>query len=99
MGRCEIGDRVGAIRNSDNDVVYLYGYGTYAEEVPPADPRGKRGMVDFVHAANVTNPKLTMDDGTIVWGAECWWAPEAVIKRRIKGLKVEMVKPEYELES
>lgn len=96
-GRCRVGDRVGAIRNGEGTTAYFYGYGTYSEEVPPADPQGKRGMVDFVHAANVTNPKITLDDGTVVWGAECWWGPEELIKERLKGMKVVMVKPPYEL--
>jgi hypothetical protein len=26
--------------------------------------------------ARPTNPKIVLDDGTIVWGAECWWGPE-----------------------
>jgi hypothetical protein len=21
------------------------------------------------------NPKITLDDGTIIWGYECWWTP------------------------
>lgn len=24
---------------------------------------------------NYTNPKITLDDGTIIWGYECWWKP------------------------
>lgn len=28
-------------------------------------------------AARPTNPKIVLDDGEIVWGAECWWGPEA----------------------
>jgi len=85
------------MKGSDKDTVWLYGYGTYAEEIPPADPQGKRGMVDFVHAARVMNPKITLDDGTVVWGAECWWGPEHEIKEYIGDKKVVMVKPPYEL--
>ncbi len=28
-------------------------------------------------AARPTNPKIVLDTGEIVWGAECWWGPEA----------------------
>ncbi len=28
-------------------------------------------------AARPTNPKIVLDDGQIVWGAECWWGPES----------------------
>jgi hypothetical protein len=27
-------------------------------------------------AARPTNPKIVLDDGAVVWGAECWWGPE-----------------------
>lgn len=56
--KVEPGTRIGAIRNARDDgkIVYFYGYGTYSEEIPPADPKGERGMIDFVHSANVTNP-------------------------------------------
>lgn len=22
-----------------------------------------------------SNPKITLDDGTVIWGYQCWWAP------------------------
>ncbi len=28
-------------------------------------------------AARPTNPKIVLDNGEVVWGAECWWGPEA----------------------
>jgi hypothetical protein len=28
-------------------------------------------------AARPTNPKILLDTGEVVWGAECWWGPEA----------------------
>jgi len=94
----EEGERVGAILKATDEKVYLFGYGTYSEEIPPPDPQGKRGMVDFVHSANVTNPKLTMDDGTVVWGCECWWGREEEVKKFIGHRIVEVVKPPYELD-
>lgn len=28
-------------------------------------------------ALRPTNPKIVLDDGQVVWGAECWWGPES----------------------
>lgn len=28
-------------------------------------------------ATRPTSPKIVLDDGEVVWGAECWWGPEA----------------------
>jgi len=98
LNKCKTGDRVGAIGKADCERAYIYGFGTYSEEIPPPDPRGERGMVDFVHHANVTNPKITLDDGTVIWGAECWWGPEKEIKEFLKGLKTTIIKPPYELQ-
>lgn len=25
-------------------------------------------------------PKLRLDDGTTIWGCECWWSTEAIVK-------------------
>lgn len=93
------GDRIGAMQKATDDEVYLFGYGTYSEEIPPADPKGQRGMVDFTHHAGVTNPKLTLDDGTVVWGCECWWGLEDGVKDFIGDRKIIKVSPPYELES
>jgi len=29
-------------------------------------------------AARPTNPKIVLDDGQVVWGAECWWGAESL---------------------
>jgi len=28
-------------------------------------------------SARPTNPKILLDNGETVWGAECWWGPES----------------------
>ena len=90
--------RIGAIRNSENGIVYMFGFGTYeGEEVPPNDEKGERGLIGLLYKANRKNPKLKMDNGTIVWGCECWWGDEDKIKEKIRDRKIVMVKPEYEL--
>jgi len=37
------------------------------------------------------NPRIKLDNGTIVWGFQCWWGPEDKIKDMITGRKVVMV--------
>ena len=69
------GDRVGAVLSADGTTVKLLGYGTYeGEEIPP------RG---FFHKAGVSNPKIQLDNGNIVWGYQCWWASEEKVKEMI----------------
>lgn len=36
--------------------------------------------INAVHPIGISNPKITLDDGTVLWGMECWWEfvkPEA----------------------
>lgn len=93
-----IGERVGAVRNMDDKTVYLFGFGTYeGESIPPSDPKGERGLVHMLHLANIPNPKIKLDNGMIIWGCECWWGSEYIIKNRIEGKDIVMVEPEYDL--
>lgn len=86
------GSRVFAVLDADDKTVRLLGFGTYAgDEVPPA-PVGmhrlfgdtweewakgmaSEGVPDPLRC-RPTNPKIVLDDGEVVWGAECWWGPE-----------------------
>ncbi len=49
------------------DLKELIGYGTY----DGAFPHPQFGFV---------NPRITLDDGRIFWGCECWWDTEERIK-------------------
>jgi hypothetical protein len=31
--------------------------------------------VPFPDDPNFTNPKITLDSGSVIWGYECWWHP------------------------
>lgn len=31
---------------------------------------------------NYPNPKIKLDNGSIVWGCQCWWGPEEEIKAK-----------------
>lgn len=88
----ELGSRIGAIQSADQSEVLMFGYGTYqGDHVPPDDVMGpfatRIGL--FAHK----NPKLVMDDGTVVWGCECWWGPEDQIAEAIAGRTVVIVQP------
>ena len=70
-----VGTRVGAILEADETTVKLLGYGTYAgNEVPP---------YGFLHEAGIPNPKIILDNGSVVWGYQCWWGDEEKTKQVI----------------
>lgn len=69
------GDRVGAISESNEDSVSLYGYGMYL------------GDVD-VPGMWIPVPKIALDGGGFVYGYECWWGPEDKVKASIGERKV-----------
>ena len=50
--------RVIAIRNSDEENVYIYGYGEYV------------GEESCPKLFNCKNPKIVLDNGNVVWGGE-----------------------------
>jgi len=60
---CKPGDRVTAVLSANTQTIKLLGHGTYhGETTPPKFP--------------VPNPTLHLDDGTVVYGYQCWWGPE-----------------------
>ena len=74
------GSRVGAILSANDEVVNLLGYGVYSgDEIPPDG---------FLNEAGATNPKITLDNGDVVWGYQCWWGPEDEVKNSIAGRKI-----------
>jgi len=76
-----VGDRIGAVLSATETQVNFIGYGTYqGKHIPPDDVGG----FNLGHP----NPKLVMDDGTVVWGCECWWGGEDAVKKKFIGLKV-----------
>jgi len=101
MSRTPVGARVGAILSGDNTEVHLLGFGVYdGEHEPPFGPFGSSKEEHDALVAEMKadgnlpadyvwkNPRITLDDGRIVWGAQCWWGPEDAVRRRIEGLKV-----------
>lgn len=83
MAKIQPGARVGAIKKADASTVWLYGYGTYdGDHVPPDGAGFFPGM---------PNPRITLDDGSVVWGFQCWWGPEDKIKDEYKNHTVVQV--------
>jgi hypothetical protein len=72
------GDRVGAILYQVGEVVHFLGYGVLEGIFkPPYGPL--KGM---------PNPRIKLDNGKIVWGYQCWFGPEEMIKKQLKDLLV-----------
>ncbi len=83
----EPGQRIGAVLCANDDEVELIGFGTYeGDHVPGDDAVGV--MAKALKNMQVKNPKLVMDDGTIVWGCECWWGDENAVNEQIGNRKV-----------
>lgn len=74
----QIGERVGALLEI-TDAAYLIGYGVRLEDEIPVE--NAIGFGPILNENGITNPTLLMDDGTKVYGCECWWASERHVKK------------------
>ena len=101
MSKTPVGARVGALLSANNTEVHLLGFGVYdGEQEPPFGPMGapkedyEAVLKEMKDAGQVPadyiwkNPRITLDNGRVVWGCQCWWGPEESIRRRIEGLKI-----------
>tara|TARA_S200002703_G_C3775790_1_gene238878 strand:- start:189 stop:509 length:321 start_codon:yes stop_codon:yes gene_type:complete len=90
----EVGTRVFAVLSANEDEVRLIGCGKYLGDLPISDADenvrlfGMSPQEVSEHAPDLCNPCLEMDDGTIVWGCECWWGPEDNMDEMTKGRKI-----------
>jgi hypothetical protein len=73
----EIGMRVGAILGTQgsNKIVTFLGYGKYNGQLPCEALGG------------LPNPNITLDNGEVVWGCECWWGKEDQIEAKLSHYK------------
>lgn len=85
----KIGDRVYALSSADEECVRLFGVGTYDGDFVPAGAVGlvAEALVEY----NITNPRITLDSGEVVYGCECWWGDERDLDACIDGRRVEHV--------
>ena len=86
MPRRTVGDRVGAVSHSEGDTIYIFGYGVYAGDEVPDTAGGWMG--EGLRENGVTNPKIVLDSGKVVWGCECWWGSEESVRKNIEGKTV-----------
>lgn len=100
----EVGSRVGAIQSMTTTTVHLYGYGVYdGEHEPPFGPfempkeEHEKAVKTMKEAGQLPpdyvwkNPRISLDNGGIVWGCQCWWGSEEAVKEQIEGKTVVMV--------
>jgi hypothetical protein len=86
MAKYKVGTRVYAVSHADLEKkeVYSFGEGVYeGDAVPdgtPENPAPGGWMGKMIVEKKTPNPKIKLDNGKIVWGCECWWGPEAMIK-------------------
>lgn len=48
------------------------------DPTPARQNMNKEGWCDetaFCEDLGYSNPKITLDDGTVIWGYQCWWSP------------------------
>lgn len=79
------GTKVIALRNVTRTDVFSFGEGIYlGDEVPPEDsPEGStRAML---RSLGMSNPKIQLNNGKIVWGCECWWGDAEETREQYKG--------------
>jgi len=76
--------RVGAFLSIDDDnkQVEFLGYGELIGYETPDE--NARGVAPIVRALGQLNPKILLDNGKIVWGCECWWDKESIVKKDIE---------------
>lgn len=82
----QVGQRVFAIRDADDNNVYSYGFGVYVgNEVPDGEAEG---LAEHLRIGGQPNPKIVLDNGKVVWGCECWWGPEEKFQDSVGHRKV-----------
>jgi hypothetical protein len=81
------GDRVGALLKTEPGRAWLLGFGVYDGDFPVAETAAGE-LAEVARGEGWDNPRITLDDGRVVWGCECWWAPEAEIRAELAGCEV-----------
>ncbi len=79
----EKGDRVGAILGSSGREVHLLGYGRY-EGRARLGTEAVGALASILRLLDRRNPRIRLDNGTVVWGCECWWGSERAVHERIR---------------
>jgi len=73
----KIGERVVAISHSDDETIWLFGFGVYEGDFVPEEVGGPLGVLgEMCREMNRGNPRIRLDNGKVIYGCECWWIPE-----------------------
>ena len=72
-----VGERVLAYNPTSLDTIHVFGYGTYDGDLT-GGPLG-----------DIPNPRITLDNGKIIWSCQCWWGPEDEVKEDLNEAKAE----------
>lgn len=79
-----VGERVLAVCGTRKDgSIDIFGSGTYIGDKIPEEAVGM--LAEICRKAKKDNPCIELDNGKIVYGCECWWGKESIVKERLKG--------------
>lgn len=85
-----VGTRVYAVRNETDDVVFVFGFGTYdgvRKTTEPATIASPFGQVPIPIGSDI--PVIKLDDSSdLIWAYECWWGPESEFEKQFKNKTV-----------
>lgn len=79
----EVGSEIGAIFSANGKEVRFLGYGKYLGEQVPSKEEN-----ELFNEHKIKNPKIELENGSIVWGYECWWGPKEKIQQMIGDRKI-----------
>lgn len=84
-----VGGRVVAVRNEEAGTIYVYGRGVYEGDFPFGDEAAGATVEMARDAGRDVNPRIRLDSGEVVWGAECWWGPEADFEAKLEAARAQ----------
>jgi len=77
--------RVGAILGANDGICEFLGYGVYVGDEIPTEAVGF--FAEVLKKGKITNPKIVLDSGKVVYGCECWWGDEEEVKKTLASMK------------
>ena len=81
-----------AIASVSHKLIEIYGFGVYEGFFKPGDVTPLSDTPPLARRATGSKktPRIRLDNGTYIWGSQCWWIEERAFRRRnpAKGVKV-----------
>lgn len=88
----KINSRVIAISHSKEGKLFIFGRGIYVGDEPFTGTKGIFGMpkeeLAELHGGEFINPKIVLDDGSVVWGCQAWWGSEEKLDKQYAGWEI-----------